>query len=106
MKGRQDGYETVTHGLLSMFPSRESFEDFERESRSISQRAIPLILRHAFEAGVIEANTRAAFIEFLETHGSDERMRRASGRNCISRINLADPRFAPWKLSSNFRRIH
>jgi len=56
----------IIESLLSAFPSVASFDDFKENDRDISRRAIPGIVKYAFDHAVIDANTEAAFVAFLE----------------------------------------
>ncbi len=56
----------IIESLLSAFPSVASFNDFKENDRDISRRAIPGIVKYAFDHSIIDANTEAAFVAFLE----------------------------------------
>jgi hypothetical protein len=55
----------LTNALCSAFPSVESFHDFKETDHEVSARAIPKIIKFAYENGLIEKENEAAFIKFL-----------------------------------------
>ncbi|MDD4242519.1 MAG: hypothetical protein PHG54_13915 [Smithellaceae bacterium] len=56
----------IVDALLSAFPTAASFYDFRDNDREISRRAIPGIVRYAYNHSVIETPTEAAFAAFLK----------------------------------------
>lgn len=52
--------------LRSMFPTAASFLTFRDHDREIAQKAIPAILRFAFQESVITAENEKAFLDFLK----------------------------------------
>ncbi|MCP4113244.1 MAG: hypothetical protein GY749_48235, partial [Desulfobacteraceae bacterium] len=71
MKTNNTDIKSEQSALLGMFPSVKSFKDFEKD-HEISDPAIPMIIRHAFETGVVRENTREAFLQFLAENESDD----------------------------------
>jgi hypothetical protein len=55
----------LTNALCSAFPSVESFQAFKETDHEVSARAIPKIIKFAYENGLIEKENEAAFIKFL-----------------------------------------
>jgi len=60
--------DAVIKAMLSAFPSVESFSDFKENDREISRRAIPGILKFAFNHGVIDTAEESSFLAFLEKY--------------------------------------
>lgn len=56
----------IIESLLCAFPSIASFNDFKENDGDISRRAIPGIVKYAFDHAVIDADSEAAFVAFLE----------------------------------------
>jgi hypothetical protein len=56
----------IVNALLNVFPTVKSFYDFKENDREISRRAMPGVIKYAFNRGIIETNTEAAFVAFLE----------------------------------------
>ncbi len=70
----------IMNALLSAFPSIASFYDFKENDREISRRAIPGIIRYAFDHAIIESNSEEAFVTFLTRHGTaDTPVRKPAG---------------------------
>jgi hypothetical protein len=66
----------IINALLSAFPTVASFYDFKENDREISRRAIPGIIKYAFNHSVIETNSEAAFVAFLEKNGNADYSRK------------------------------
>lgn len=61
------------NSLLHAFPSVvESYYDFKENDREISRRAIPGIIKYAFHHSIIETDSEAAFVAFLEKYGKTD----------------------------------
>ena len=58
----------IIKSLLNVFPCVASFYDFKENDQEISRRAIPGIIKYAFNHSVIETNSEAAFVAFLEKY--------------------------------------
>lgn len=61
------------NSLLHAFPTVASFYDFKESDREISRRAIPGIIKYAFNHSIIETATEAAFVAFLEKNSKTDR---------------------------------
>lgn len=57
---------TIMNPLLNVFPNVASFYDFKENDREISRRALPGVIKYAFNHAIIDANTEEAFVAFLE----------------------------------------
>jgi len=66
-----DIQDSEKNALLSMFPSVKSFKDFEKD-HAVSEQAIPFIIKHSFETGIIREETRDAFLQFLAQNENDD----------------------------------
>lgn len=60
------------NSLLHAFPCVASFYDFKENDREISRRAIPGIIKYAFNHSIIETASEAAFVAFLEKYGKTD----------------------------------
>lgn len=58
--------DAAIKALQGLFPSIACFSDFRDNDREISRQAIPCIIRYAANAQVIETETEAAFMAFLQ----------------------------------------
>lgn len=63
---------SIIKALLNAFPTVASFYDFKDNDREISRRAIPGIVKYAFQNSIIDAATETAFVAFLEKNISTE----------------------------------
>jgi hypothetical protein len=60
------------NSLLHAFPSVVSYYDFKENDREISRRAIPGIIKYAFNHSIIETASETAFVAFLEKYGKTD----------------------------------
>ncbi len=60
------------NSLLHAFPSVASYYDFKENDREISRRAIPGIIKYAFNHSIIETASEESLVAFLEKNGKTD----------------------------------
>ena len=58
--------DAIIKAMLNAFPSVESFQNFKENDREISRKAIPVMIKFAFNHSIIDAATETSFAAFLE----------------------------------------
>lgn len=60
----------IANALLCAFPTVASFLDFKENDGEIARRAIPGIIKYAFQHAIIDTSSEEAFVDFLTRYGS------------------------------------
>jgi hypothetical protein len=57
--------------LWGIFPSKETFSDFKRDDKDVSDQAVPKFIKYARERNLIEAENEKSFLDFIEKNSLD-----------------------------------
>lgn len=71
----------IMRGIIGMFPSRESFEQFEQEDAELANDAVPQIIRFAYARHLIPVESRDALLELLATSSGETHESQLDGKS-------------------------